>query len=182
MWRRAAAVVDGRPRRTWVVTALALACLAAFSPALSSKGVPLDEIFVNDAPSVGAQRTLGEHFPGGSGNPAVIVCDARQAAAVTAAARGTEGVASAGAVSAAGRPGGGEPLVVDGRVRIDATLADAADSDAAERAVERLRENVHAVPGPTRSSADTPPSSTTPSRPQPGTARSSCRSCSASSC
>ncbi|MCX3285236.1 MMPL family transporter [Streptomyces sp. NEAU-H22] len=147
VWRRIARTVNGRPRRTWAVTALVLAVFAAFSPSLSSKGVPLDEIFVNDAPSVAAQTTLGEHFPGGSGNPAVIIADAGRTAEVTAAARGTEGVASAGAVSASGRPGAGKPLVVDGRVRIDATLKAAADSDAAKETVERLRAEVHAVPG-----------------------------------
>ncbi|MEU9569164.1 MMPL family transporter [Streptomyces massasporeus] len=147
VWRRVARTVNGRPRRTWAVTALGLAVFAAFSPSLSSKGVPLDEIFVNDAPSVTAQATLGAHFPGGSGNPAVIIADSGKAAEVTAAARGTEGVASAGAVSASGRPGAGEPLVVDGRVRIDATLKAAADSDAAKETVERLRTEVHAVSG-----------------------------------
>ncbi|MFF9027925.1 MMPL family transporter [Streptomyces iakyrus] len=147
VWRRVARTVNGRPRRTWAVTALVLAVFAAFSPSLSSKGVPLDEIFVNDAPSVAAQTTLGEHFPGGSGNPAVVIADAGRAAEVTAAARSTEGVASAGAVSASGRPGAGEPLAVDGRVRIDATLEAAADSDAAKETVERLRTRVHAVPG-----------------------------------
>ncbi|MFJ4242172.1 MMPL family transporter [Streptomyces iakyrus] len=147
VWRRVARTVNGRPRRTWAVTALVLAVFAAFSPSLSSKGVPLDEIFVNDAPSVAAQATLGEHFPGGSGNPAVVIADAGRAAEVTAAARSTEGVASAGAVSASGRPGAGEPLAVDGRVRIDATLEAAADSDAAKETVERLRTRVHAVPG-----------------------------------
>ncbi|MFD8523919.1 MMPL family transporter [Streptomyces capillispiralis] len=147
VWRRVAATVDRRPRRTWVLTALVLAVFAAFSPSLSAKGVPLDEIFVGDAPSVSAQETLGRHFPGGSGNPAVIIADAGRAAEVTRAARETEGVAAAGTVSASGRPGAGAPLVVDGRVRIDATLESAADSDAAKATVERLRDNVHAVSG-----------------------------------
>ncbi|MER5496368.1 MMPL family transporter [Streptomyces sp. NPDC002561] len=147
VWRRVAAVVDARPRRIWVTTAIVLGVLAAFAPSLSAKGVPLDEIFVNEAPSVAAQKTLGEHFPGGSGNPAVIIADADHAGRVLAAARETEGVASAGAVSASGRPGAGEPLVVDGRVRIDATLEAAADSDAAKEAVARLRANTHAVAG-----------------------------------
>ncbi|MFD0223929.1 MMPL family transporter [Streptomyces hirsutus] len=146
VWQRVAATVDRRPRATWVVTALVLAVFAAFSPALSSKGVPLDEIFVGEASSVSAQETLGEHFPGGSGNPAVIVADADRAAQVTAAAERTEGVASAATVSASGRPGG-EPLVADGRVQISATLEAGADSDAAKETVERLRGNVHAVSG-----------------------------------
>ncbi|MFC8426434.1 MMPL family transporter [Streptomyces sp. NPDC057236] len=147
VWRRVAARVDARPRLTWVVTGLVLAALAAFSPTLSAKGVPLDEIFVNDTPSVAAQETLGEHFPGGSGNPAVIIADADRAEAVTAAAKDTAGVASADAVSASGQPGAGEPQVVDGRVRIDATLEATADSDAAKETIARLRDNVHAVPG-----------------------------------
>ncbi|GAA3263957.1 MMPL family transporter [Streptomyces labedae] len=147
VWRRVAATVDRRPRRVWAVTALILAVFAAFSPSLSAKGTPLDEIFVNDAPSVAAQKTLGEHFPGGSGNPAVILANADRLDEVTAAANKTEGVASAAPVSASGRPGGGEPLVVDGRVRVDATLEAAADSDAAKRAVERLRDNVHDISG-----------------------------------
>ncbi|MFF8828624.1 MMPL family transporter [Streptomyces sp. NPDC015131] len=147
LWGRVAARVDRRPRRVWVTTAVALAACAAFAPTLSARGVPLDEIFVNDAPSVAAQETLGRHFPGGAGNPAVIVADADRVQQVTEAAKGTGGVASAAPVTASGRPGGGPPLVVDGRVRIDATLRDAADSTAATRTVERLRERVHAVPG-----------------------------------
>ncbi|MFC9817619.1 MMPL family transporter [Streptomyces virginiae] len=149
VWRRIAALIDRSPRRVWVSTSVLLVVLAGFSPALSSKGVPLDEIFVNDAPSVGAQQTLARHFPGGSGNPAVVIADAGRAAEVRAAAEGTEGVAAVVPVTAGGgRPGGpGAPLVVDGRVRWDATLEASADSDAAKRTVQRLRERVHAVPG-----------------------------------
>ncbi|MER7764577.1 MMPL family transporter [Streptomyces sp. NPDC097619] len=147
VWRRLAAAIDRAPRRVWVSTALLLLALAAFAPGLSAKGVPLDEIFVNDAPSVSAQQTLAEHYPGGSGNPAVIITDAGRAAAVRTAAEGTEGVASVTPVTTGGRPGAGDPLVVDGRVRLDATLAAAADSEAAIETVQRLRDRVHAVPG-----------------------------------
>lgn len=147
LWQRVAALVDRAPRRVWAIALAGLLACAAFAPMLTSRGVPLDEIFVNDAPSVAAQRTLGEHFPGGSGNPAVIVTDARLATAVADAARRTDGVADATPVTASGRPGGGPPLVVDDRVRIDATLKAAADSDAAKQTVAALREKVRAVPG-----------------------------------
>ncbi len=147
MWRRIAGLIDRAPRRVWVSTALLLVVLAGFSPALSSKGVPLDEIFVNDAPSVAAQQTLARHFPGGSGNPAVIIADAERAADVRTAAERTDGVATVLPVTASGRPGTGAPLVVEGRVRLDATLDAAADSDAAKDTIRRLRERVHAVPG-----------------------------------
>ncbi|QXR00670.1 MMPL family transporter [Streptomyces sp. WY228] len=146
IWHKVAALVDRAPRKVWAITLAALIACAAFAPTLTSKGVPLDEIFVNDAPSVAAQETLSEHFPGGSGNPAVIIAAADRLPEVTEAAERTEGVASVAPVSASGRPGG-EPLVVDGKVRIDATLKDAADSDGAKGAVAELRTAVHAVPG-----------------------------------
>ncbi|MFC8228919.1 MMPL family transporter [Streptomyces sp. NPDC057287] len=147
IWSRIAGLVDRAPRKVWAVTLIGLLACAAFMPTLNSKGVPLEEIFVNDAPSVAAQETLGRHFPGGSGNPAVVIADANRSQQVVAAAKDVPGVAGVSVMTASGRPGGGEPLVVEGRVRIDATLADAADSDAAKATVTRLREAVHAVSG-----------------------------------
>ncbi|QOZ98547.1 hypothetical protein DI273_04510 [Streptomyces violascens] len=147
LWQRVADRVDRTPRRVWAITLAALVACAAFAPTLTSRGVPLDEIFVNDAPSVSAQETLSRHFPGGAGNPAVVIADAGQVDEVVAAAGKTEGVASVAPVTESGRPGGGAPRVVDGRVRIDATLQDGADSDAAKETVARLRTAVHAVDG-----------------------------------
>lgn len=144
VWRRVARQVDTHPRRLWAVTTAVLLAGAAFFPALQSKGVPLDELFVDDAPSVAAQQTLGRHFPGGSGQPVVIIADADGRTRTTQIAAGTPGVASAAAVGAQGRPGG-EPLVVDGRVRIDATLTAAPDSDAAKDTVRLLRDRLHAA-------------------------------------
>ncbi|MFK4148816.1 MMPL family transporter [Streptomyces sp. NPDC004065] len=146
LWERTARLVDRAPRRVWALALAGLLACAAFAPTLTSRGVPLEETFVDDAPSVAAQRTLGRHFPGGAGNPAVVIADADRLDQVLAAARRTDGVADASGVGASGRPGG-DPLVVDGRVRIDVTLRDAADSDAAARAVARLRTAVHEVPG-----------------------------------
>ncbi|MCZ4637909.1 MMPL family transporter [Streptomyces rubrogriseus] len=147
LWHRVAALVDRAPRRIWALSLAALLACAAFAPTLSSKGVPLDEIFVNDTPSVAAQQTLAEHFPGGSGNPAVVIAKADRLDPVLRAARDTRGVASAAPVTDSGRPGAGTPLVVDGRVRIDATLEAPADSDAAKSTVVRLRAAVHEVSG-----------------------------------
>ncbi|MEV7203213.1 MMPL family transporter [Streptomyces griseoluteus] len=144
LWRRVAQRVDSSPRKVWLATCVVLVVGAAFFPALKSKGVPLDELFVNDAPSVAAQQTLGRHFPGGSGQPVVVIADAAKGAEVTAAAAKTPGVASAAPLSASGKPGG-TPRVVDGRVRVDATLTDAPDSDAAKATVERLRDRLHAL-------------------------------------
>ncbi|MFE4257980.1 MMPL family transporter [Streptomyces sp. NPDC056883] len=145
IWTRVAAVVDRAPRKVWALSLAALLACAAFAPTLNAKGVPLDEIFVNDAPSVAAQQTLSEHFPGGSGNPAVVIADADRLDQVARAAERTEGVAAVTPFTAPG-PAGGAPLVADGRVRLDATLEAASDSRAAQETVVRLRQALHAVP------------------------------------
>ncbi|MFF3484649.1 MMPL family transporter [Streptomyces sp. NPDC002701] len=144
IWRRVAHRVDTRPRQLWMLTVALLVAGAAFFPALQSKGVPLDELFVNDAPSVAAQETLGRHFPGGSGQPVVIIADADRRTEVTRTAAATDGVAEARAATASGRPDG-EPLVVDGRVRVDAVLTAAPDSDTAKDTVRELRDRLHAT-------------------------------------
>ncbi|MEV7012308.1 MMPL family transporter [Streptosporangium sp. NPDC051022] len=138
IWGRVAAVVDRHPRRLWIATILPLVGLALFAPQLNARGVPLDETFVNDAPSVAAQATLSEHFPGGSGQPAVIVAPAERVTAVEEKARGVAGVSAAAAVSQSGRPGD-TPKIVDGLVLVEATLNDAPDGDAAQDTVKRLR-------------------------------------------
>ncbi|MFI9828945.1 MMPL family transporter [Streptomyces sp. NPDC051913] len=146
VWRRVAALVDRAPRKVWAGSLLALLVCAAFAPTLASRGVPLDETFVDDAPSVTAQQTLVRHFPGGSGNPTVVIADADRLDRVIDTALATKGVAAAAGVTRSGQPGG-TPLVVDGRVRVDVTLASAADSDDAKDTVARLRTALHAVPG-----------------------------------
>ncbi len=138
LWNRVARLVDRRPRLVWIATLLPLAALALFAPQLNAKGVPLEETFVNDAPSVAAQAALSEHFPGGSGQPAVIVAPAAEATRITERARAVPGVFDAAAVTGSGRPGDA-PKVVGGRVLVQATLRDEPDSDAAQDTVERLR-------------------------------------------
>lgn len=143
-WRKVAALVDRAPRKVWAASLAALLACAAFSFTLDSKGVPLDEIFVNEAPSVAAQARLSEHFPGGAGNPAVVITDASAEHQVRTAVEAVDGVASATPYTPPGAP---HPLVVDGRVRLDVTLKAAADSDAAKETVAALRAALHAVPG-----------------------------------
>ncbi|MDG9703488.1 MMPL family transporter [Streptomyces sp. DH37] len=147
VWGRVASLVDRSPRRVWAISLVFLAAAAAFFPTLTSRGMPLSEIFVGGAQSVTAQERLNEHFPGGSGNPAVIIADAERLREVTAAAQGTEGVESVRPVVGTRGPGEGEPVVVGGRAAVEATLSAGSDSEEARRTVERLREEVHAVDG-----------------------------------
>ncbi|MFJ8431004.1 MMPL family transporter [Kitasatospora sp. NPDC094019] len=145
VWARVAELVARRPRALWAGSLVVLAALAGLAPTLDAGGVPQSELFVKAQPSAAGQRLLSAHFPGGSGNPAVIIAAADSAAPVTAAAAAVPGVAAVRATTA-GAPGAA-PLVVDGRVRLEATLTDPADSDAAIATVHRLRDAVHAVPG-----------------------------------
>nr|BEK70466.1 MMPL family transporter [Kitasatospora purpeofusca] len=164
VWARVAELVARRPRALWAGSLVVLAALAGLAPTLDAGGVPQSELFVKAQPSAAGQRLLSAHFPGGSGNPAVIIAAADRAAPVTAAAAAVPGVAAVRATTA-GAPGAGPggvtgaapgsgsgaapaaaPLVVDGRVRLEATLTDPADSDAAIATVHRLRDAVHAVP------------------------------------
>ncbi|MCF6524522.1 MMPL family transporter [Streptomyces sp. JJ36] len=146
VWPRVAGAVDRAPRRIWAGTLVVLAACSALATGLNAQGVPLSETFINDTPSVSAQQVLDEHFPGSSGNPAVIVTDADRLREVTRVARTTEGVADAAPVTASGRPGGA-PLTEDGQALVRATPTAAADSEAAMETVQRLRDGVHAVPG-----------------------------------
>ncbi|MFD3326616.1 MMPL family transporter [Streptomyces sp. NPDC058701] len=145
VWARTAALVERAPRKVWALSLAALVACSAFAPTLHSGGVPLDEIFVNEAPSVTGQQELGRHFPGGAGNPAVVIADADRLDAVRTAVERTPGVASVSVANDRNAPGE-TPLVADGRVRIDATLDASADTAEAKKTVARLRTAVHAVP------------------------------------
>jgi RND superfamily putative drug exporter len=142
VWERVARLLDHRPRRVWAGSLIVLVACAAFMPTLRTHGVPLSETFVGEAPSVTAQDVLNAHYPGGSGNPAVVLTNAPALPQVVDAAGQVEGVSEVRP-----RTRGGAPLVVDGRALVDVTLQSAADTEAARDTVDRLRDRLHAVPG-----------------------------------
>ncbi len=143
IWERIARLIDRRPRRIWAACLIVLCAGAALMPTLRTEGVPLSETFVGEASSVTAQEVLDEHFPGGSGNPAIVIANASALPQVISTAQQTEGVSAA-------RPRTGQdgrPLVVDGRALAEVTLSSAADSEEARQTVDRLRAGLHDVPG-----------------------------------
>nr|BFD88536.1 MMPL family transporter [Streptomyces sp. Xyl84] len=146
LWRRVAALVDRAPRRVWALCLAGLLVCSAGALTLDARGVPLDETFVRDVPSVAAQRTLARHFPAGSGTPVVVLADAAAAEQVARTARATPGVAAVTATGAQGRPAA-KPRAVDGRVRFEATAKAAPDTQEARDTVARLRTALHALPG-----------------------------------
>ena len=151
VWSRLAGNVGRRPRITWIVTAIAMLILAAFTLTLKADGITTTEAFVERTDSVIGQEELAAHFPGGLGTPVIIIANADQQDAVTAAIEGTPGISSVAPFTGApaGVPGAEQlpAKVVDGRVQLQATLAASADSPEAIDTVQALRDNVHAVEG-----------------------------------
>ncbi|HZW44353.1 MAG TPA: MMPL family transporter [Dermatophilaceae bacterium] len=135
IWGRVAAVVGRHPRRTWVLTLVALLACASFAPTLKADGITQSQIFLNKVESVTGQEILAKHFPAGSGSPVQIIAPQAKAEQVLAEVKSVSGVASAFVGETPGVP----PKVVDGEVLVQATLTPAADSPAAEVVVEKLR-------------------------------------------
>jgi putative drug exporter of the RND superfamily len=148
-WQRVATAVGRRPARVLIWTLVGLFALAAFLPTFDDDGIPLSEGVRGGSPSAAGQEALARHFDAGGASPAVVITPADGWEDVAAAAADVDGVV--GVAPFAGEPSGpptgepAEPVVVDGLVRLDATLADAPDSAAAQETVADLRTAVRDV-------------------------------------
>ncbi|MCS3844169.1 efflux RND transporter permease subunit [Microbacterium sp. AK031] len=176
LWAKLAGLIKRRPRLIWIATTLVLLAGAAGVTQLNAVGVPQSDLVIGESEARDGQVALGEHFPGGSGSPAYVVVDEASlqdvadvllthdgvdAVAVTASdsPSGTAEVTADG-ISAVGPPGtpAPDPTVVDGDVMLQATLTDAADSDAAASTVRDLRAQLTddvLIGGVTATSVDT---------------------------
>ena len=157
LWVRLAGLISRRPRAIWIVTTLVLLVGALGVTQLNASGVPQSDLVLGSSQAREGQQVLGEHFPGGSGSPAYVVVaedSLQDAADVLLANDGVESVTVTSAdspsgsapvteegIQAVGAPGTPIPeaTTVDGDVLLQATLSDAADSDAAASTVRDLR-------------------------------------------
>jgi RND superfamily putative drug exporter len=150
LWARVAGLVGRAPRAVWLGTVVVLGVMAVGLVRLEASGIPETQAFVNETDSQTGQQVLGEHFPAGVGSPAIILARADKIEDVTDAVKGVADVAEVVPFTGAqsGPPGPNQqPKVVDGLIRLDATLTVAPDSDAANRAIRALRAATHAIPG-----------------------------------
>ncbi|NUS73481.1 MAG: MMPL family transporter [Corynebacteriales bacterium] len=152
LWGRISRFVGKHARATWITTTAVLLVVATFASGLDTSGLTQEESFTNKPESVRGQESLSMYFPGGETDPAIVIGNADKLPELTAAIKETEGVAQGEATvwpTVDGPPGTriGEPEVVDGLVEINAILEDPIDSQGAKDTVDRLRENVHKVPG-----------------------------------
>jgi RND superfamily putative drug exporter len=136
IWGKIARLVGRRYRPIWIGVTLLLAVFAAFLPQFKAEGVAQSDFFLTTVEATEGQDALARHFAAGSGDPAVVIGPADELEAMASTLEGVEGVA---AVVPLADPASGQPVVVDDRVQLDVTLADAADSDEAEQTVLAMR-------------------------------------------
>ncbi|KPC80945.1 MULTISPECIES: MMPL family transporter [Streptomyces] len=141
-WARTGRRLALHPRRIWVATALVLAALSLGLVQLRAAGLSNADSFPDKPDSIAGQEVQNRYFPAGSGSPLVVIAAADRSAQVRAAVQGTRGVVPGSLVV----PPGARP-VHEGRAIFEATLTDAADSEQADRTVERVRDAVHGIPG-----------------------------------
>ncbi|MEJ7649936.1 MAG: MMPL family transporter [Nakamurella sp.] len=141
LWVRIARTIGAHPRRVWVVTGIVLLAMCAALPTFKGSGVQQSEVFLGNPDSVVGQQDLEKHFPGGTGNPVVIVVPEALADQVIAAAQQVPGLTGAPVAQAQGSAA----TVVDGRVLLDATLSAGADTSEAKDTIRALRAALHPV-------------------------------------
>lgn len=147
-WGHPARLIRRRARAVWALTAVVLLALAAFVPTFDAGGTDEADVFRTQVDAVTGQQVLAEHYPAGAVRPATVIAPAADLDAVVAAARSVPGVASATPYTGAAQgpdAGRGDPVVVDGLVRVDVATTAASDSQDAVRTVADLRAAVHAV-------------------------------------
>jgi RND superfamily putative drug exporter len=137
-----AALVGRRPRRVLALSTLALVAAALFAPSYDADGITFTDAIQGESNAVDGQEALARHYPAGVSSPTVIITPEDTWPDVAEAAAGVTGVAAVlpytGPQDGPPQPGA-EPVVVDGQVRLDATLEVAPDSVEAIDTVQELR-------------------------------------------
>lgn len=162
VWVRLAGLISRKPRTIWLATTAVLLVGAFGITGLNASGVPASDLVLGESAARDGQAALSQHFPGGSGSPAIVVVESGElqpTADVLLAAGGVDSVTVVSADSPAGfapitedgivafgPPGtpAPAPTEIDGQVMLQATLTDAADSLAAEETVRGLRASYEA--------------------------------------
>lgn len=150
IWRAVPAFIAHHARATWLVCLVLLAAAALAVPQFKASGIAQTDAILGKSNAVEGQKALERHFPAGSGSPAIIIAAAARSAAVLDAVQHTPGVNTAQLYAlpvpnGAKRPPVLKPVIVDGRVLVNATLNVPADSLQAQDTVKALRARVSAA-------------------------------------
>jgi RND superfamily putative drug exporter len=134
LWARVGAFIRPRPRAVWIGTAAALLAASLGLFTLNAKGLSQAESFRGTPESIVGDEVARQHYPAAAGNPVYILTSAGTADDVARAVAATDGIGATG-----------EPQVTADAALIEATLADAADSQAAYDTVAALRADLDDV-------------------------------------
>ncbi len=135
-WARVGRSIARRPRVVWIATSAALGAMALGLLGLDTGVIANKDAFIDKPESIVGEEVLAEHYPAGTGNPVVVVTNAAEADAVQAVFADTPGITEV----TQPQPAQGDFVVLEG------TLEAAADSTEAQETVDRVRDEVHAVP------------------------------------
>lgn len=155
LWPATGRFVKKHARSIWSVTIVALIVMSLGIFQLKADGVPQSEFVLGSSSARDGQRIINNHFAGGIGTPAQIIVAENDLEKIIPILEEDDGVASS-TLMANGSPTGSLPLdaktaalplyknaqpkIIDGEVVVEATLEDAADSEAAQTTVQRLRD------------------------------------------
>ena len=155
VWPAIARGVRRRPRTVWIMMIVVLLAPLPAAIGFTANGVPQSELVLGDAEARDGQAAISRHFPQGSSSPTYIVVDEEDLDVVGAEMSTIPGVDSV-AVTAdtprglvePGDPGRADAdaiTVIDGKVLVEATLSEPADSIDAEETVTAMRERLGTV-------------------------------------
>jgi RND superfamily putative drug exporter len=135
----------------WIGAGVLLLVMAAGLTQLKADGLGDRDVFLTETESVEGFAVLEEHFAAGATAPVRIIVNQQDTDAVLTAVKGVDGVQDAYLLTPTvveGAPGGTvpeEPIVVDGRVEIDAVTEASSTARAAQDVVAQIRDVVHPI-------------------------------------
>jgi len=99
IWHKVGEVIEKYPRRIWVSVSVVLIAFAIGVFQLDADGVAQSDLILGESEARDGQQVLSEHFPDGSGSPALALVPAEDQKKVVAALYGDDGVSSVVAVA-----------------------------------------------------------------------------------
>jgi len=136
VWAKVGAFIAPRPRKVWLVTALALGIATLGVLTLNTNGLSAEDTYTKEFPSVTGQKLLTEHGLADASTPVMVVANADKAGEVAAAMADVENLEAPSA-----------PIAQDGVAFITANLTVDSTTTAAFDTVDAVRAEVHAVDG-----------------------------------
>ena len=92
VWRKVGGFVERRPRPIWIASTAVLLVAAAFSLQIKASGVAQTDLVLGYSEAREGQNELDEHFPGGTGSPALVITKADTYESVVKTLDGQKGV------------------------------------------------------------------------------------------